>query len=277
MFRQFQEQLFCQKTMPQDILKIIEQAAIDNSRKQILSRVVRDRIRAMVMDGTLMPGTQLPSETEMSNSIGVSRATLREALIILEHEGTVVRKQGVGTIVTSNPLLPRRYDLNLSANENLMCLGEELGVCKVDVNINNSSSELAERLNLKEGEPVIEFKMVRTVNGKPAMFLRGAFPKSILINDRSTVSIEELIGFLRSESSIFRVMENDLGLLIGHGITTCQPFFADEEIAKELVISVGSVLMSFDQIDYDYHGDPFLWFQEYHTSDIWKFTIYRKR
>lgn len=50
-------------------------------------------------------GDKLPSELELAKLFGVSRATLREALRILEEEGYVVRKHGVGTFVSSRPIL----------------------------------------------------------------------------------------------------------------------------------------------------------------------------
>ena len=47
---------------------------------------------------------KLPSEFEFRKSLGVSRATLREALRLLEEENVIVRRHGVGTFVNPKPL-----------------------------------------------------------------------------------------------------------------------------------------------------------------------------
>ncbi|HPS41693.1 MAG TPA: GntR family transcriptional regulator, partial [Anaerolineaceae bacterium] len=44
-------------------------------------------------------GDKLPSEPELAKSLGVSRATLREAMRLFESRGMLRRRQGVGTFV----------------------------------------------------------------------------------------------------------------------------------------------------------------------------------
>ena len=58
------------------------------------------------------PGTQIPSEHELSAELTVSRVTLREALRELVRENLLVKVQGKGTFVAPNPpkrLAPVRY------------------------------------------------------------------------------------------------------------------------------------------------------------------------
>ena len=58
-------------------------------------RLVVEQVRSMIQDGTLPPGSQLPSEPELAKALNISRDTLRAALSYLETEGTMVRWQGV--------------------------------------------------------------------------------------------------------------------------------------------------------------------------------------
>ena len=48
------------------------------------------------------PGEKLPSEPELAHQLGVSRATLREAMRAFEGQGLIRRKQGVGTFVVGH-------------------------------------------------------------------------------------------------------------------------------------------------------------------------------
>ncbi len=59
-----------------------------------LSDAVADQLRRAILDGEISPGESLPSERELSLSFGVNRATVREALTELEHQGLIARRQG---------------------------------------------------------------------------------------------------------------------------------------------------------------------------------------
>lgn len=47
---------------------------------------------------------KLPSEFDLAKQLGVSRATLREALRILEEDNVITRRHGVGTFVNTKPV-----------------------------------------------------------------------------------------------------------------------------------------------------------------------------
>ena len=57
---------------------------------------IADQIRDQILSGEATPGQQLPSERDLAASLGVSRPTVREALIALEVAGMLeVRARGV--------------------------------------------------------------------------------------------------------------------------------------------------------------------------------------
>ena len=68
--------------------------------KRLYEEVV-GQIRSLMINKSLRPGDFLPSETEISSQLGVSRTTVREALRILEITGLVETKRGKGTVITS--------------------------------------------------------------------------------------------------------------------------------------------------------------------------------
>src|SRR5689334_18796077 len=65
------------------------------------------RIREGIMDGTLRPGTQIPTELELANDYQVSRGTIRQALLALVNEGLLERVRGRGTFVRASPTSAR--------------------------------------------------------------------------------------------------------------------------------------------------------------------------
>lgn len=70
-----------------------------------MASTVTDRaisaIKQMVVDGTLKPGDRLPTEAELSETIGVSRNSLREAVKALSVIRVLDVRQGDGTYVTA--------------------------------------------------------------------------------------------------------------------------------------------------------------------------------
>ncbi|MDQ1734364.1 MAG: GntR family transcriptional regulator, transcriptional repressor for pyruvate dehydrogenase complex [Pseudonocardiales bacterium] len=60
-----------------------------------------DKIKAMILDGRLKPGSRLPREADLSKELGISRNSLREAVRALSLIRVVDVRQGDGTYVTS--------------------------------------------------------------------------------------------------------------------------------------------------------------------------------
>jgi DNA-binding FadR family transcriptional regulator len=57
----------------------------------------------MIRDGSLVAGDRIPAERELAELVGVSRASVREALRELELRGMLDRRPGRGTVVTDAP------------------------------------------------------------------------------------------------------------------------------------------------------------------------------
>jgi GntR family transcriptional repressor for pyruvate dehydrogenase complex len=90
------------------------------------SDVLADRLRGMILGGTLATGDQLPSERELVMETGLSRSSVREALRILEIEGliatrpgrtggSVVTRPGRAPLVRSMELFVRSHGIRLEA------------------------------------------------------------------------------------------------------------------------------------------------------------------
>src|SRR6202049_273609 len=61
---------------------------------------IADQVRSLIEAGEFTPGSRLPAERELAKRFGVSRPSLREALIALEVQGYVDVRPGSGIVVT---------------------------------------------------------------------------------------------------------------------------------------------------------------------------------
>ena len=64
-----------------------------------MSDTVIQQIEEMILDGALRPGERLPPERELAEQMGISRPTLREAIVILESKGLLESRRRGGTFV----------------------------------------------------------------------------------------------------------------------------------------------------------------------------------
>ena len=96
---------------------------------------IADQIRELIEQGGFEPGTRLPPERDLAQQLGVSRPSLREALIALDVEGRVEVRSNSGVFVSAAPPEP-------AAARRTAAMGE-------------SPSQLMEARSVIEGEVVI--------------------------------------------------------------------------------------------------------------------------
>jgi len=100
---------------------------IDNQR---LYRQIADQLRALIDSGEFPPGSRLPAERELAKLLGVSRASVREAMIALEVIGLVDVRVGNGVLVCVPPSGPVSDDpvMTQATRDQWQELDPELGV-----------------------------------------------------------------------------------------------------------------------------------------------------
>lgn len=62
-----------------------------------------EQIHDLISTGALTAGQRLPPEQELSHQLGVSRSSVREALRVLESEGTIEIRRGSGAFISTRP------------------------------------------------------------------------------------------------------------------------------------------------------------------------------
>lgn len=77
---------------------------------------VAEKVRLRIESGELAPGCMLPSENELAGQFGISRASARKALNVLEEERLITRQAGVGSFVRlgSESVPERMYNIGIS-------------------------------------------------------------------------------------------------------------------------------------------------------------------
>ncbi len=71
---------------------------VNDKNERLYIRVSQD-IKKYLLENNFLEGDRLPSETELSKVLGVSRATVREAIVALEVSGVLDVRRNVGAVV----------------------------------------------------------------------------------------------------------------------------------------------------------------------------------
>ena len=232
-----------------------------------LSFSVRDELAWRITSGAIPPGSRLPTEPQLAEDLGVSRATLREALRSLEEDGFVTRRRGAGTFATHRPRLRNNLDVNFGVTEAIRASGMEPGTAETKVEITPAGAPEAQALDLAAGDPVVTVERVRTADGRRVVFSRDVVSEALLGGD----ALEGL-----EDGSVYDVLESSAHVAIQHGVVTVEPMTADRSLARKLKIPAGSLLLYLRQVDYDRNGDPVLLSHEYHLGDAFEFSVVRR-
>jgi GntR family transcriptional regulator len=239
--------------------------------RRTLARQVREELRARILQGRLAAGSQLPAETELARSLGVSRTSLREAVLQLEQDGLLLRRHGYGTFVRSTQLLHGSLNLNLSATELIRAHGMEPKTQDVGLQRSEASHHEADRLGIGEGSPVIVLERVRTADGRPVVFTRDVISATLF--EAASVDPVEL---LRYDRSLYQFFVDRLGRTVVDGIAHIRPEVASGTLASRLKVSAGTPLLTLEQVDSDALGDRLLLSWDYFVADVFEFVIHRR-
>jgi GntR family transcriptional regulator len=222
-----------------------------------------------ISSGEWPAGERLPAEPELAAVLGVSRATLREALRSLTGEGYIQRKPGAGTRVAGRGALPASLDNNCSVADVIRAMGMLPGTGSLEFRMAEAPDDVAAELGLGERRRVAVIERVRTADGKPVVFSTHYYPPEASWEDGRM-----LAGF--DGESLYTLLEQRAGIQIQYATATIRPAQADCELAARLATSEGALLMHFRQVDFDLRGRAVILSSEYYLSDAFEFTIFRR-
>jgi GntR family transcriptional regulator len=142
---------------------------------QPLYERVHTELAARINAGIWRAGSRIPSERALSTSFGVSRLTVRRALIALEHEGLLARGDKRGWRTTAGPMSePPNELLGFSAMARSRGLTP---TARVLINqVREASMNEAETLKIAPGGPVFELERLRLLDEVPIAVHRAVLP-----------------------------------------------------------------------------------------------------
>ena len=170
---------------------------VDRSRPEPLWHQAEQALLALIADGTWPDGTQLPNEGKLSEMLGVSRITIRHALRNVEESGLLRREHGRGTFVRTSTVTAGVRGLT-SFTQEMADRGLVVGSRVLEMVELPASHEVANALEIADGETVVKLRRLRAGNKQPIGIQNAFMPARRvpgLVNIGSSVpSLYELLS-----------------------------------------------------------------------------------
>lgn len=131
-----------------------------------------------IESGEWPEGQPVPSEAQLCREFGTSRGPVRQALAILRREGNLAGGRGKPPVARmTTPSQP--FASLISFTQWARSIGREPGQLTVEVARRRAAPGVAGRLDIEEGDPVVELVRLRLLDGVPAMVERSSFLQEI--------------------------------------------------------------------------------------------------
>jgi GntR family transcriptional regulator len=144
-----------------------------------VSQRLHDQLGQMI--AATKPGERLPSEPALAHELGVSRATLREAMRTFETQGIIRRRQGSGTYVNQPPQV---LETGLEVLESIESIAERSGLSvemgELNVQFRKAKEEECKGLELEPCKKVVQVSRVIFAENRAVAYLIDILPSDIL-------------------------------------------------------------------------------------------------
>ena len=223
---------------------------------------IAERLIAQIESGGLSPGEQLPPERDLSEKIGVNRMTLRRALQVLESQGLIVRKHGIGTFI-AEPKIDRQMEVVFRFSSGMQKRGLTPGAEIISIEQILAEPVLAKDLALSVSSPVYSILRLRSINLEPVMLESYKIPMQ---------RFPGLDRYDLEKRSIYEIMEIEYGVPITRARQSFEPIIASEFEAKLLKIKIGEALMLEKRLSYDGNNLPVEYGKDRYRGDRFRFV-----
>ena len=207
---------------------------------------IREDIREKINSKEYPPNSMIPTEAELCEHYGVSRVTVRRAILDLVQEGLLNRGKGKGTFVSENYGLTEVNGVQ-SFTQELLGLNMRPSAKLLGCRVRTADSTLRNALSLAEGEKVVTISRLRLVNDQePCMVEVMNFPYKRVPG----IENEDL------NQSIYQLLKNKYQCEIVYATDIMEPIIIGDYESKLLDVTMPTAGMRTNRLGYDSDKNP---------------------
>jgi GntR family transcriptional regulator len=228
---------------------------------------IYEQLFQLIESNYFKEGEKLPGENTLSKDLGVSRASLRQALLILQEDGIIHNVQGKGNFLAKTK---KNIDVGLErlCNAAKTFNNEEYNDILIDISYEMPSKWVQSVLQIKSNMLVVVFNRKYVINSEYACYNISVIPyEKFMDYNLDMENNEELLAFLDE-----KIYEDVASAKTDLKVTNSGDF-----ISEKLNIPEDSVLILLEEIMFKSSGEPFILSKSYFRPEFYEFHINRRR
>ncbi len=223
---------------------------------------IAEGLLGQIEAGQLVPGSRLPSERELSETLGVNRMTLRQALSVLENQGLVERRQGNGTYI-AKPKIERETSQLIPFSKDMQQHGYIPSGKIIMLEQHLADVSVAKPLQIAISTPVYYIHRLRLINNEPVML------------EKFTLPVHQFPHFEQynlETRSLYEVMEAEYNIVVSRAEQSFEAVTVTEQEAKWLNIKPNTPLIMERRLGFDQNDRPVEYAKDVYRGDRFKFV-----
>lgn len=233
-----------------------------------LPHQVRDRLNDQIQSGALVPGQELPAEHELAGLLGVSRATVREGIKLLEQEGHILARRGRRHVVTAAATVERPITQLESVTEMMQALGYVVVNQVLSVRRRAANDDERGALGLGEAAEVVELQRLRLQDLVPLIVSVDVMPAAL--------GVELVRDGASWDGSLFELFTSQ-GQAIIRATAQIRATTLPPSLAEATGEDPRQPWLLLTQVHLNDSGEPILYSHDYHSGEHFRFNVVRHR
>ena len=223
---------------------------------------IAESLRERIHGGAVSPGHRLDNQRALAREFGVTLMTLRQALEVLERDGLIRRRHGLGTFVAAPSV---DYDIRKlsSLAGDLSAQGEYIDTRVLRSVFGPADRRAAHELGVRWGQRIFVLERLRLVGGHPLSFeashLRAELGEEAVKADLRVTPLGQVLAF-------------KLGVDIVAARETVSAVSLPARPARELACRPGSPAFRSDRLSRSADGAPVVYDRVFIPGDRFRIT-----
>ena len=208
---------------------------------------IKSLITQGLQGGEWRPGEAIPSEGDLARRFGVSQGTVRKAIDEMAAEHLLIRRQGKGTYVATHHEARAQFRfLRLAPDD---ARDERSDSRIVECRRLRATADIARRLALKAGDPIVAIRRVLSFDGVPTVqddiWLNGVVFRGL--------TAERIAAY---HGPLYGLFESEFATPMTRAEERIRAVVADAASARILAVAPGTPLLEVERVSMTYHDRP---------------------
>lgn len=200
----------------------------------LLYKSIAERLLKELQAGSWHDGEMIPSETRLQESYGISRSTVRRALAVLEKDGHLQRRQGLGSFFRSQRI-GKRISSRVDFHSEGRTHGQRPSTRALSFTARGPSLSEVAVFGPEARRGVVELRRLRLLNGQPTVF-QSSVLCHIGMQDMKRSDFEDI--------SLYALLRSRFGITVSTVSETLEAVNASPDVAHTIGIEPGTAVFN---------------------------------